>query len=218
MKIVYIVRHGATEHNVTKRFNNLDTPLSESGESQAFDIAKRFKKIDIDVIISSSLTRAKQTGEIVSERTGIKHESSDLFVEGLYSAKALGRSFDEPEIREIIREFYENFTNKGFRQDGGENFEDLKRRALSALKYLENRKEGSILVISHGFFIWILAAAVMFGPELTAEECLGALRGLDLMENTGITIFTHNAPHRKAMGEPTPPWQLKVWNDHAHLG
>ena len=218
MKTIYFVRHGESEANAANSFNAPDTPLSERGREQATQIAERCEKLPIETIVASSLLRAQQTATVVSERVGRKFESSDLFVEGMYAKKVPGRKIDDVEIIQIIETYHKNFAMPGFRIDGGENFEDLKKRALAALSYLEKKPEENILVVSHGFFLWIIAATTVFGNELTAEECRGVIRGFDLMENTALTVLTYGAPLRKAMSEPASPWQLKVWNDHAHLG
>ncbi|OGG80409.1 hypothetical protein A3A39_02530 [Candidatus Kaiserbacteria bacterium RIFCSPLOWO2_01_FULL_54_13] len=218
MKTVYFVRHGESVHNAAGRFNELDTPLSERRTKQAEEIAERASALPIELIVASTLKRAQQTATIVAERLGVKSESSKFFVEGLQASRLLGKEVNSSEILEAIKDYHGNFTVAGYRFEDGENFDDLKTRALSALAYLEERGEENILVITHGFFMWIIAAAAVFGNELTAEECQGVIRGLDLMENTGLTVLTHGAPSNKAVGRLPTLWQLKVWNDHAHLG
>lgn len=218
MKTIYFVRHGESVHNAAKRFNELGTPLSERGIKQAGEIAERASKLSIELIVASTLKRAQQTAAVVAEKLGVKIESSAFFVEGIQSSRLLGKEVSGPEITEAHKSYHGNFTVAGYRFEDGENFDDLKKRALAGLAYLEERPEENILVVSHGFFMWIIAAAAVFGRELTAEECQGVIRGFDLMENTGLTVLTHGAPSHKAVGELVSSWQLKVWNDHAHLG
>ncbi len=218
MKTIYFVRHGETANNAAKRLNAPNTPLSEKGMRQAEDIAERCKRIPIEVVVTSTMTRAKQTGAVVSGGIGAHMESSELFVEGSYSSRLVDKAFSDPEVRSAFDAYHRNFEDPAYRFEDGENFADLKKRALAALKFLEGRSEENILVVSHAFFMWIIAAAAVFGSDLTAEECKGVLRGFDLMENTALTVLTFDAPPRKAVGEPVSKWQLKVWNDHAHLG
>ena len=218
MKTIYFVRHGESVHNAAKRFNELQTPLSERGIQQAGEIAERASKLPIDLVVASTLKRAQQTAGIVAKRLGVNMESSKFFVEGVQATRLLGKEVSGPEITEANKSYHGNFTVAGYRFEDGENFDDLKERALAGLAYLEGRSEENILVVSHGFFMWIIAAAAVFGKELTAKECQGVIRGFDLMENTGLTVLTFDAPSHKAVGERVSPWQLKVWNDHAHLG
>jgi len=218
MKTVYFVRHGETPNNAERRFNFPDTPLSETGRKQAEEIAKRCSKLSLEFIVASSMKRACQTASIISERVGIEFGSSDVFVEGTYTSRFFGKSTRDPEVGAIIKTCWENFSNPDFRLEDGENFSDLRNRALAALEYLSNRKENNILVVSHAFFISIVVSVAVFGPNILPDECQGVVRGFDLMENAGLTVLTYDAPIHKSIGEPISPWQLKVWNDHAHLG
>lgn len=218
MKTVYFVRHGQSEMNAQNRYGTSDTPLSPLGREQAKDTAARCVALPIDVIISSPIVRARQTAEIIRDHIEAPLDFSDAFIEGHFTDALDGMKRDDPAAVKIMSTFYGNFGNPEFRMDGGENFEDFKRRGLAALAYLESRPEEHILVVTHAYFLWILAAALLFGSELTPEECLGVLRGLQLAENTALTVATFDAPLLKGEGEPVAKWQLKVWNDHAHLG
>jgi|SRR3989344_1613942 len=217
MKTVYFVRHGQTSFNAERRFNTPDASLSEEGRQQAAEIADRTAKLPIEAIVTSTLPRAKQTAEIIAKTLDKKLYESDLFVEGGYTKKFYGAPVDSPESAVVSEEYFGRFCEPGYRPEDGEGFDDFKKRALASFSYIEQLPEREILVVTHAFFLWFIGAAAIFGEELTAKECLGVLKGLDLMENTAITIVTFDAPARKAAGEPTAKWQLNVWNDHAHL-
>lgn len=218
MKTVYFVRHGETDNNAEQKFNSPDTPLSETGEKQALEIANRCARLPIELIVTSTMKRAEQTASIISQKKQVPVESSDFFVEGRYTSRLFGMKVDDPEATAVVKNFYENFSKPNIRFEDGENFDDLKARALSGLDYLTNKSESNILVVSHALFMWFVVAAAIFGRELTTEECRGVLKGFDLMKNTGLTVLTYKVPVHKAIGEPRSEWQLSVWNDHAHLG
>ncbi len=164
------------------------------------------------------MTRAKQTAEIISQKIGKDVIESPFFAEGLYSTRLLGMPVKDPEAIAFVKTYFEHFSESDLRLEDGENFADLKKRVLAGLDLLSKRPEEHIAVVSHAFFLWIIAAAGIFGEGMTAKECKGIIQGFDLMRNTGLTVLTHGAPVRKATGEPVSPWQLVVWNDHAHLG
>ena len=66
-KKIIIVRHGETQDNVERRFQGwIDTPLNETGLSQAQAVADRLKGEIIGAIYTSDLSRAKQTAEAIS--------------------------------------------------------------------------------------------------------------------------------------------------------
>ncbi|MDO8514036.1 MAG: histidine phosphatase family protein [bacterium] len=215
MKTVYFVRHGESEDNAAKRYNAFDTHLSQKGERQAIGITKRCSYLPVEIIISSDMERARQTAHVIAEHVPHTITESALFRERITAARLLGKSHDDPEAIKIVEESRKNFHVPGWRHEGGENFEDLKARALQGLAYLTGRTEDSILVVTHGFFMRVIVSAVLFGKELTSHECLDVIDGLGELENTGLTVI-HSKEGKKLRGRS--PWRLAVWNDHAHLG
>jgi broad specificity phosphatase PhoE len=68
MGILYLARHGVTEHNLKEIYmGQRDIELNETGIKQAHELGKKMKNIDVDFIIVSPLKRAKQTAEIVNQ-------------------------------------------------------------------------------------------------------------------------------------------------------
>jgi len=218
MKTIYLVRHGESDNNATGRYNSPDSGLSASGREQAMHIAKRCEKLPIDVIISSEIIRAKDTATTIASHMGKELEFSDFFTERKLPSSLQGKERKAPEVSAAIQAIQDNFHTPGYRFEDGENFEDLKTRALAGLKFLENRPEEHILVVTHGFFLTILAAAVIFGEKLTSEECMAMMRGLQVMRNTGLSILRFDDHTGQGLDGLESPWQLRVWNDHAHLG
>jgi broad specificity phosphatase PhoE len=215
MKTIYFVRHGQSENNAAKRYNKFDTPLSEKGKLQAQAIAERCTKLPVDLIYASTMPRSRQTAEIIAQKISAPIEESGLFRERITASRILGRSRDEPEVREIARTNWEHFHDPEWRFEDGENFQDLKDRALAGLALLASRPEENILVVSHGFFMFVMAAAVMFGQDLTSRECLHIIESLGDLENTAISVVQQKDDRKSATRSQ---WLLRVWNDHAHLG
>jgi len=213
MKTVYFVRHGESEGNAAMIFQSPESPLTENGLAQAKLIAKRCVRLPIEMIISSTMTRARQTAEKIAKKIKKPIEFSDLFVERRRPDEVRGKHIDDPEIAEIRRALSENYQIDGARYSNEENFNDMKARAERALEFLENRKEDNILVVTHGLFLRILIARVIFGRELTGREGVRFVEKT-ATKNTGITVITDDS---KKFREDSP-WRLHVWNDHAHLG
>lgn len=64
--MIILLRHGETEFNREKRWQgHLDSSLTERGLDQAHQAAERLSARDIDIVISSSLGRARRTADIV---------------------------------------------------------------------------------------------------------------------------------------------------------
>jgi len=206
-KRIYFVRHGESEGNAGPMRQSLDCPLTERGREQAEFVAARVTKIPFELLVSSTLERAKETAGTIHIKTGANIVYSDLFVERRRPSITYGIEKSDPVGLEADREVAKHFTDPGYRHSDEENFDDLKARAENALSFLLSRPEQSIVVVTHGFFLRILAAVAVFGPELTSYECGQFIRALR-MENTGLSVMEHS----------DEGWTLPIWNDHAHLG
>ena len=63
---VYLVRYGEVNHNLYKLYNREDEYLNETGIKQAEELREKIKNIEYDFIISSPLSRARQTADIIN--------------------------------------------------------------------------------------------------------------------------------------------------------
>ena len=63
---LYVVRHGETIWNVEKRVQGItDIPLTEKGRKDAEELQELISTLNIDVVISSPLDRARETAKIL---------------------------------------------------------------------------------------------------------------------------------------------------------
>ncbi len=216
MKTVYFVRHGEGENNARtkKEYLGYTAALTERGHSQARMIAERASKLSFDVLVSSPWRRTKETAEGIAKLTGHPIEYSELFYERRCPESFIGRTFDDPETQRMHKEWLAVFRAGEGRYLDGENFEDMKQRAADAWRFLTERAEESMLVVTHGVFLRMLYAYAVLGEALTASlyfEIEETMR----TDNTGLTIFQYNSEDHES---PDLRWRLRVWNDHAHLG
>ncbi len=66
---LYVVRHGETIWNKENKVQGLsDIPLTENGIKEAYKLKDLVKNLNIDVVISSPLKRAKVTAEILIDK------------------------------------------------------------------------------------------------------------------------------------------------------
>jgi probable phosphoglycerate mutase len=213
MKTVYFVRHGESETNAGPIFLGPSAALTERGKKQTYCIAERASKLPVDTIVASTMRRAVETGDIIAQRISKPIQYSDLFTERLHPTSHNGLSKTHPECAREEQEFLERFTDPLWKFEDGENFVDLKKRADSALRFLEELTEDNILVASHGVFMTILLARVVHGEDLTAAECIRCIRGV-YMDNTGLSILRYDPEKSDSW---MLPWHVRVWNDHSHL-
>lgn len=212
MKTIYMVRHGQTDGNLGKAYLGAKDPLTEHGREQARKVAERCAKLPLDVIISSSMDRARDTAAKISEVTGVSFEISDNFVEAMEPSSIIGLERADPRHQEIFHAWRNTFFKEGRKEGDGENFSEMAARADRALAELEARAESNILVVSHGFFARMFLGKVLFGSGLTADEYRKIVERVPRTENTHISVFHYDE------NDPVAKWQMWVWNDHAHLG
>ena len=63
---LYVVRHGETIWNVEHRVQGItDIPLTEKGKIEAKELQKLIEQLNIDIVISSPLERARETAKIL---------------------------------------------------------------------------------------------------------------------------------------------------------
>lgn len=109
------------------------------------------------------------------------------------------------------REWEHSFVTAGQKIENAETYDEVVSRAVSALDYLKQRDESSLLVVSHGYFIRTLLGRILLGSDLT-PPLLRRFYELIAIENTGLTVIVY-----KAAFEEPPRWRLTTLNDRAHF-
>lgn len=174
--VIGLLRHGQTDWNIDFRLQGVtDIPLNETGIGQARLAAEMISAADWDLILTSPLSRARDTAKIVADAHGF----SDFRVEPLL----LERSFGEAEGlgHDEWRAKYAD-TNS---VPGGETLVELEARSWRLLEsFVENYSGQRILAVSHGALIRKLLGLVSQGEFPREGERLG---------NASMSIFEHDA-------------------------
>jgi broad specificity phosphatase PhoE len=144
MKKLYFIRHGLSEGNKANIWSGrTETPLSEEGRAQARATANQVKSLNIHLIVSSPMGRAKETAEIIANDIGYPKKKI------IYSDLLIERSFGDLEGRPHQE------TDTLLDLDTVPNVETkdmILARADKAIKFLESLPDENILVVSHGSF------------------------------------------------------------------
>ncbi len=172
-----LLRHGQTDWNIDFRLQGItDIPLNQTGLMQAQEAAKLINAADWDFIVSSPLSRARETAEIVAKALGISEVSQELLL--------LERSFGDAEGM-IYEEWKTNFPD-GI-PPGGETLDELRLRAVELLdKILTVYRGTRVLTVSHGALIRKLVRVVSAGELPRPGERFG---------NTSLSILIHDGQH-----------------------
>lgn len=139
---IYVTRHGQTDWNVQgKTQGRADIELNEIGIKQAKQTKEELKNVDIDLIICSTLKRAKKTAEIINEGRNIPIIFDDQIME---------RDFGEFEGEKIkFDKFWDYNVNPNYQK--AESIPEIMSRISNFLdKLKEEYKDKNILLVTHG--------------------------------------------------------------------
>ena len=156
---IILLRHGETDWNRAGRLQgHMDIPLNQNGRLQISHAADTLANLypDIDLVIASPLSRARESAEIVSDR--LAYERTDIIVEPLL----IERCFGEGEGL-TIAERSEKYPDDIY--PGMESLNDLLERARSVFEQIivSFADKENILVAAHGAILYAMVTAITDG-------------------------------------------------------
>ena len=210
MTHLYIIRHG--QSSSVDRENAGDPGLTAFGVKQAERLRDRLAasgEIAADVLISSTMLRAKQTAEIVAPALGLPIIFDDE-VQEQRPGEALNMS--EDEFREIFGAV--EFEQKPYFRlaPGAETWVEFTLRAGTALQRITREHEGkTIVIICHGgivdtAFLLFLGLSSLQYPQILFDT-----------HNTSITHWYREANDWVEQLNLPVSWILDYYNDTMHL-
>jgi 2,3-bisphosphoglycerate-dependent phosphoglycerate mutase len=200
--VITLLRHGESVGNAEARWQGQsEFPLTDTGRAQARALAKRWKAEAerFDLIISSPLSRARETSKILSDALNVPLEEDPLWMERNVS-KLSGLTPSEVDQRFPRPDFINPYHAVG---GDGEGDWELYLRAGQALHNLLRRPVGRYLVVSHGGLLnQVMYAVVGISPH--ANDSGPRFR----FENTGFARLIYNPDRHR--------WAIDTLNDRAH--
>ena len=208
-KLIYFVRHGESQLNAEGIRQGPTGPLSEKGIKQVMETAKRFpkEKGKPQIIVSSPYERTKETANIIAKELNLKVEYSDLLVERKNPSEIVGHYGEEKSVQSIVDRIDKSFHDDSLRYSDEENFTDLKGRAKKLLAYISEREEKQIIMVTHGIFLKMVVAYMLYGEKLTASM-YNEVSYFNTINNAGMAICQYIS-HWFSKDE----WKLITWND-----
>ena len=154
---VIMVRHGETEWNVSCKFlGSVDIPLNEKGRRQAGYAKEALKDERIDVIYSSPMKRALETGEIIRGNRPLPILEDDGLRE-ICCGKWEGLNGKEVEERypgQIA--LWGNHPEK-IKIEGGDTFQEVSDRITETFwRIVDSNRGRTILITSHMICLTLL--------------------------------------------------------------
>ena len=153
----FILRHGESLANVKELATcwpeKNHYPLTEKGEKQIKEVAKKLKGGKIDLIFSSDLLRTKQTAEIVGKELDVRIDLDkrlrDVGV-GIFNGKSIkevGEYWNRREKLSPIQHYSRRFE---VAPPEGENYLEIEKRMYGFLNEINQKYQGkNILIVSH---------------------------------------------------------------------
>ncbi|MGM7683359.1 histidine phosphatase family protein [Cytobacillus sp. Hm23] len=175
MITIGLIRHGVTEWNDLHKAQGIsDIPLNEEGRKQALAVANRlFKEENWDVLITSDLQRAIETGQIISEKLKLPIAFVDKRIREINCGEIEGTTEEER---------VERWGSKWFEMDlGMETFDDVAKRGAEFIEEIvQMYQHKRVLLISHGALIGLTLKHLL--PEEFQKVYL---------HNTSVTILSN---------------------------
>jgi uncharacterized phosphatase len=150
MKQLYFVRHGESELNARHIFaGQTNTLLSARGEEQAAAAGKTANGLHFDLIVSSPLSRALRTAQIIAKAIGYPHDR--IIINDIFKERSLGS---------LEGLSWEGVDEEATQVSDIETWDELLVRAKAGLEFLKGLDADTILLAGHGSYIRALQTVV----------------------------------------------------------
>ncbi|HJV99133.1 MAG TPA: histidine phosphatase family protein [Arthrobacter sp.] len=167
-----LIRHGQTDWNAQRRLQgSTDIPLNDVGRGQARDAVAVVSAYEWDAIVSSPLSRAAETADLIAAGLGLSVARR--------MPELTERSFGPAEGLQAGPELDALRVDGGFR--GAESEDGAASRGLAALEALaEEFRGGRVLVVAHGTLL-----------RVSLSRAIG--RTLQSVDNAVLNLAHHHA-------------------------
>jgi probable phosphoglycerate mutase len=206
---LYLIRHAEAVTNVEPIVGGMqgDTGLTARGVAQAERLRDRLAasgEIAADVLIASTLPRARQTAEIIAPALGLPITwDDDLQEMGVGEADGMQ-----------VPAFFATFGEPDFERDpyrplapGGESWARFLLRVAETLHRIARERSGqSVVLVTHGGMV---------------DGAFLCFLGVSLFALRHVSFQTHNTSithwQQLTRDDGSPRWRLVGYNDIAHL-
>ena len=166
--LVYLIRHGETDYNLTHRFQGMwvESHLTENGKAQARAASALLADIPFDRLYVSAAERTRETANLLFPGRDDAVYDDDL--REIHVGWLADRYI--ADIRKTHGELYDKaVSDRDYSPFGGETLEEHKARGKRAMDRVLNSGGEKVAVVSHGGTIRVLLWALTgIEPSATA--------------------------------------------------
>ena len=161
--LIYLMRHGQTDWNLEKRLQgDVDIPLNENGRALTRRAAEGMKDIPFDLILTSPLSRARETAAIIAGDRDIPIRVTEGLREMCFGVCEGKTAREHP----LIRTFFSDPVGY-VPQGGGESYQEVDRRCRRFFEEEVFPLEGKydhVLLSTHGALCKALLRVIQDKP------------------------------------------------------
>lgn len=166
MAIIYLIRHGETDHVKKRRLAGRmeGVHINKTGMRQAEILAQKLAELPVKALYTSPLERTLETAEPIARAVNLELQVEPGLIEvdiGDWQDQALGRLKREKSWKSVLHQ------PSQFRFPGGETFYEAQMRIVNTLQSLSSQfgSKDTIFCVSHADPIR-LAVAFFIGLPL----------------------------------------------------
>lgn len=198
---IYLIRHGQTNWNKERRFQGIkDINLNETGRKQATQLEEALTHIDFDRVVSSDLSRARETAEILARGRNLEVET-DVLLREIHFGDWEGLNFATIEARFPVEARMWLDDPGSLTVPGGESFEAMAQRVWERFLFWTEREDyRKMAIVSHGGTTAAMICKILGEPIASMWQYVQA--------NTAVNVVL-----RKGFGN----YEVHRYNDAEHL-
>ncbi len=211
---VYFIRHGQTEGNRLHRHQFPETPLNELGHRQAAVVSDLVPAFGPTHLVTSTLTRARQTTAAIARTTKLEPVEHGALIEIQRPPHIQGLHYAHPKsIWYLVRWLLTGWSN--FVTNGrGESYGSLISRIEESKRYLETfPPDAKILVVSHSVFINFFVAHICNDRPISFFSAFLRFAKIINLDNSSVT----HVRFRPDAAPGTCAWEVVSFDNDAHV-
>ncbi|MCK8607148.1 histidine phosphatase family protein [Apilactobacillus ozensis] len=213
---LYIVRHGQTYYNIYRKMQGWsNSPLTNQGQKDAENIAKKLANIEFDAAYTSDMTRAEYTAEVIlkhNQASKINRAIATPLLRGVFYGYYEGTNIDEANhivsathgesnYHDLVNKYgqvkIKDFFHESDPFHQAENNDEYWQRWHKGFEKIQNDKnvqDGSkVLLVSHGPAILSLIDRYGQGKyDLEKRPENGSLTKLHFDSDGNVTVLGYN--------------------------
>jgi probable phosphoglycerate mutase len=219
---LYLVRHGATQLTAEDRFSGAtNVHLSESGQNQVKQLARRLADEDIESIYCSPLDRTMETAMLIAK----PHRLTPIASDGLREiSHGHWEGLSRKEVEERFYDEYMAWESDPFTfaPDNGESGISVLARALPVIRQIvESHRDKIVIVVSHKATIRLLLSSLLGFDERGYRDRLdqapASLNILDFKDEVHARLMLFNDISHYADHPYRPARHLSRWWDTPNI-